>query len=70
MAMWQLYRGHKRGSPNASRTEAKLDVIMKMFQEIITRMEKLEGMQNGKSIDDKIEEAVERKMTLMVEEAR
>ena len=27
-------------------------------------------MQNGKSTDDKIEEAVERKMTLMVEEAR
>ena len=56
-------------SPNASRTEAKLDLIMKMFQEMITRMEKLKGMQNGKSIDDKIEEAVERKMTLMVEEA-
>ena len=48
-------------NPNASRTEAKLDVIMKMFQEMITRMEKLEGMQNGKSIDDKIEEAVEKK---------
>ena len=57
-------------SPNASRTEAKLDVIMKMFQEMITRMEKLEGMQNGKSTDDKIEDAVERKMTLIVEEAR
>ena len=41
---------------------------MKLFQDMIQRLEKLEGVQTGKSIDDKIEEAVGKKVTELLDE--
>ena len=40
---------------------------MKLFQDMIQRLEKLEGVQTGKSIDDKIEEAVGKKVTELLD---
>ena len=48
---------------NVTHTEAKLDRFMQLFHDMVQRLDQLEKSNNGKNIDDKIEEAVERKMT-------
>ena len=55
-------------SGNNTRTEAKIDVLTKLLQDMVERLERLERANGEKSIDDKIEAAVERKMNHMIEE--
>ena len=62
--------GGAAGNSDATRTEAKLDVLTKLLQDMVERLEKLETANGGKSIDEKIEAAVERKMTHVLEEAK
>ena len=54
----------------ASRTDVKLDKLVKLFQDMIERLEKLERAHTGKSLDEKIEEAVDRKVTEVLEESK
>ena len=68
---WQCNKCIREGAANrdaASRMEVKLDRMMKLFRDMIQRLEKLEGVQTGKSIDDKIEEAVGKKVTELLDE--
>ena len=58
------------GNVQATRADVKLDRLLNMFQDMIQRMEKIEGAQMGKSIDQKIEEAVDRKMTEVMDETK
>ena len=65
--LWQCSRCVKEGAP-INRTEAQLDMIVTLFQDMLKRLEKLEGAYTGKSLDLRIEEAVDKKMTQIVEE--
>ena len=56
--------------PQASRTGVKLDMLVKLFQNIVQRLEKLEGAYTGKYLEEKIEEAVDKKVTEVLEEAK
>ena len=62
--------GGAAGNSDATRTEAKLDVLTKLLQDTVERLEKLEKANGEKSIDEKIEAAVKRKMTHVLEEAK
>ena len=69
--LWQCNKCIREWAANrdaASRMEVKLDRMMKLFQDMIQRLEKLEGVQTGESIDDKIEEAVGKKVTELLDE--
>ena len=60
-----IAEGAKGIREHTSRTEAKLDMIVKLFQDIVARMENIEKVCSQKSIDEKIEETVERKLRCM-----
>ena len=71
--LWQCQKcivGGAARNSDATRTEAKLDVLTKLLQDMVERLEKLEKANGEKSIDEKIEAAVERKMTHVLEEAK
>ena len=71
--VWQCQKcivGGAAGNSDATRTEAKLDVLTKLLQDMVERLENLETANGEKSIDEKIEAAVERKMTRVLEEAK
>ena len=48
----------------------KLDKLVQLFQDMIVRLEKLEGAHTGKSLDEKMEDAVDRKVTEVLEESK
>ena len=48
----------------------KLDKLVQLFQDIIVRLGKLEGAHTGKSLDEKMEDAVDRKVTEVLEESK
>ena len=63
----------QRGPMVAENTpaEPKLNsMIIKLFQDMVARMENIEKVCSQKSIDEQIEEAVERKMVEVYEEAK
>ena len=70
VAMPYMYCGGAAGNSDATRTEAKLDVLTKLLQDMVERLEKLEKANVEKGIDEKIEAAVERKITHVLEEAK
>ena len=70
--LWQYGKCIAGGdnTDNVTRTEAKLDRLMQLFHDMVQRLDQLEKSNNGKNIDDKIEEAVERKMTQVLDETK
>ena len=48
----------------------KLDKLVQLLQDTIVRLDKLEGAYTGKSLDETIEEAVDRKVTEVLEESK
>ena len=71
--LWQrnaCIRDRAGGNAQASRTDVKLDMLVKLFQDIVQRLEKLEGAYIGKYLEEKIEEAVDKKVTEVLEEAK
>ena len=71
--LWQrnaCIRDRAAGNAQASRTDVKLDMLVKLFQDIVQRLEKLEGAYTGKYLEEKIEEAVDKKVTEVLEEAK
>ena len=48
----------------------KLDKLVQLFQDMIERLDKLERAHTGKSLDEKIEEGVDRKVTEVLEESK
>ena len=47
-----------------------MDKLVQLFQDMIERLDKLERAHTGKSLDEKIEEAVDRKVTEVLEESK
>ena len=73
--LWQCTNCVKAGVPaneQASRTEVKLDMIIRMFEHMLNRLDKLEQSNTGTNlaIDNKIEEAVDKKVTDIMQENR
>ena len=67
--LWQCHKCIADGAAgNNTRTEAKIDVLTKLLQDMVERLERIERANGEKSIDDKIEAVVERKMKYMIEE--
>ena len=48
----------------------KLDKLVQLFQDMIERLDKLERAHTGKSLEEKIEEAVDRKVIEVLEESK
>ena len=69
--LWHCNQCVKEGASTNTRatsTDVKLDMIVKMFEEMVKRLERLEIAHTGKSLDDKINEAVRKEVKEIMEE--